>query len=216
MSGAEVPLVVGLISGIISIVDATKKVYDAVKDKDRLPVAFREVAIRLPIVYDTLEATGKYIEKHPADGCLIENLIKSCDTRAKLLRDIFEKVAAPEKGKDSRADRYLKAVRVMGKGARVESLVKGILEDLQLLVGNHLVHVTSDEQNQALAASIKDVSDIEPSIPDEALSETSNSFYQSGGGNMFNTFGGKNQYYLGGGNQFQGQNLYFGEAFQKK
>jgi hypothetical protein len=46
--------VIGLISGILSIIDAAKRVYDAAKDATHLPKAFREVAQRLPLVHNTL------------------------------------------------------------------------------------------------------------------------------------------------------------------
>lgn len=55
MSAADAAsLVVGLISGIIAIIDATKQVYDAAKDQHGLPAAFREVAQRLLLVQDIL------------------------------------------------------------------------------------------------------------------------------------------------------------------
>lgn len=75
-------------------------------------MSFREVASRLPIVYDTLEATRKYIQKHPANGSSdgLKSTIEACETRANHLRDIFEKAAPPDKEIDSPADRYLKAV----------------------------------------------------------------------------------------------------------
>jgi hypothetical protein len=50
MSGAEAILVLRVISSIISIIDGTKQVYDAAKNVQGLPGAFREVAARLLIV----------------------------------------------------------------------------------------------------------------------------------------------------------------------
>jgi hypothetical protein len=40
MSGAEAALILGLVSGIITLIDATKTVYDAVKDQHGLPLPF--------------------------------------------------------------------------------------------------------------------------------------------------------------------------------
>jgi hypothetical protein len=74
----------------------------------------------------------------------------------------------------------------------------------------------SEEQMQALATAMNEVSDIEPSIPGEALSGNGNFFNQSGGGQIFNIFGEENQYNLGSGSQFQRENLYFGETFKQK
>lgn len=56
MSGAEAAFVVGLISGVISIIDATKTVYDAAKGAKGQPEAFRQVAVRLPLVIDILRS----------------------------------------------------------------------------------------------------------------------------------------------------------------
>jgi hypothetical protein len=41
MSGAEAAFVIGLILSVISIIEATKTVYDAVKDAKGQPEAFR-------------------------------------------------------------------------------------------------------------------------------------------------------------------------------
>ena len=56
MSGAEAGFVVGLISGVISIIEATKTVYDAAKDAKGQPEAFRQVAVRLPLVIEILHS----------------------------------------------------------------------------------------------------------------------------------------------------------------
>ena len=48
----EAGTVIGLISGVISIIEATKAVYDAAKDAKGQPEAFRQVAARLPLVND--------------------------------------------------------------------------------------------------------------------------------------------------------------------
>jgi hypothetical protein len=50
MSGAEAGLVIGLISGLLQLLDTAKKVYDAAQDAKGLPKAFREVAERIPLV----------------------------------------------------------------------------------------------------------------------------------------------------------------------
>lgn len=46
MSGAEGIAVLGVIASIITIIDGTKKVYDAATNPQGLPEAFREVANR--------------------------------------------------------------------------------------------------------------------------------------------------------------------------
>lgn len=216
MSGAEVSLVIGLISGVISIISATKSTYDAVKDKEGLPEAFRDVARRLPIVQETLDAAQAHIQGNQSNKTSegVKAIIKACESKAEKLRELFQKVAPQEE--DSRADRYLKAVRNMGKGGRVEVLMKGILEDVQLLAGNGVMNLASEAQIRALKTAIEEISTLKPSIADEEFPDSSNVFNQYGGGHMFNAIGGKNLYNLGDGNQFQGENLYFGEIFKQK
>jgi uncharacterized membrane protein len=68
MSGAEAIAVLGLISSIISIVDGTKKVYDAATNARGLPQAFREVADRLPIVKNILDSAKQHIEEGKVRG----------------------------------------------------------------------------------------------------------------------------------------------------
>jgi len=213
MSGAEAAVVIGFISGIISIVTAIKQTYDAVNDKDGLPEAFREVAGRLPVVHDTLEAAKAQIQVNESNAISegVTGIIKACDRKAEKLKEIFQKICP--QGEDSRAERYLKVVRGMGKGGRVEDLMRGILEDLQLLAGNRVIHLASE--GKALSAAIKDISALKPSISDEELPETGNNYNQYGDGHMFNTLGGKNLWNFGDGNQFQGENQYFGEIFKQ-
>jgi hypothetical protein len=47
------------------------------------------------------------------------------------LDDLFNKVIPKENA--SRVERYFKAAKTLGKGGKVEGLMKGILEDIQLL-----------------------------------------------------------------------------------
>ena len=50
----EAGTIVGLISGVILIIEATKTIYDAAKDAKGQPEAFRQVAARLPLVRELL------------------------------------------------------------------------------------------------------------------------------------------------------------------
>ncbi|KAH8749773.1 hypothetical protein F5882DRAFT_81723 [Hyaloscypha sp. PMI_1271] len=56
MSGAEAGFVISLIASVITIVDATKKVYNAAKDAKGQPEAFRQIAARLPLVIEILRS----------------------------------------------------------------------------------------------------------------------------------------------------------------
>lgn len=62
MSGVgEASLVLGIISSIISIIDATNQVYQAVKDEAGLPTNFKKSATKLPLISKLLEDAERYI-----------------------------------------------------------------------------------------------------------------------------------------------------------
>ncbi len=133
MSGAEFVRVAGVISSIIAIVDGIKQIVDAAAEAEGLPKAFRQASIKLPIISDILEAA-----KHNFDTDNISSVEKSvtlvfngCQDKWNTLNGLFEKVIPKDKA--SRVERYYSAVKTLGKGGKVESLIKGMLEDIQLL-----------------------------------------------------------------------------------
>ncbi|KAL2046478.1 hypothetical protein ABVK25_011833 [Lepraria finkii] len=58
----EAGTVIGLISAVISIIEATKTVYDAAKDAKGQPKAFRQVVARLPLVNEILKSAKERIQ----------------------------------------------------------------------------------------------------------------------------------------------------------
>ncbi|KAK4663221.1 NACHT and WD40-domain containing NOD-like receptor 3 [Podospora pseudopauciseta] len=82
MSGAEV---IGIISGIIAIVDATAKVYNAANDALGLPEAFRDIVTRLPLVRKTLQTVSRNLNNTNPDEeyCkAIKPVLERCENRA--------------------------------------------------------------------------------------------------------------------------------------
>jgi hypothetical protein len=62
MSGVgEAGLVLGIISSIISIIDATKQVYEAAEDEAGLPTNFKKSATKLPLISKLLEDAERYM-----------------------------------------------------------------------------------------------------------------------------------------------------------
>lgn len=133
MSGIEAAgLALGIISAIISIIDATHQVYEAVKDEAGLPTNFKRSATKLPLISKLLEDAERYVKAaDEATRAAFTPTLEDCKSQAIQLQELFNKVM-PEVGK-SRWNRYVKAARTIGKGDRVENLVEGILDDLQLL-----------------------------------------------------------------------------------
>jgi len=169
MSGAEAGFVVGLISSVISIIEATKTVYDAAKDAKGQSEAFRQVAARLPLVIEILrsaEERASALDETVLEA--LEHTLESCKAKAESLKKIFQKVI--RKDDDKWYDRYKKAVGTLGKGDRVECLMEGILKDIQVLVCEKLMGTTTDTQIKELEDAINEMNEMPPSLPDEARS----------------------------------------------
>jgi hypothetical protein len=195
MSGAEASLVIGLISAIISIIDTTKKVYDAAENVSGLPQAFHEVAQRLPIVQDTLkiaeaDVRARNLNKEQSD--IKKGILEACKDKATRLEGIFQKVMPAADA--SRIDRYYKAVRILGKGKAVEDLMKGLLVDMQLLAGNQVGGLS-----EAIAELSSVAPSVLPSIPDHAPDTHTNTGsgpqnIHEGSGNLNSNSGSGRQY----------------------
>ena len=111
---------------------------------------------------------------------------------------------------DSRWDRYVKAARIIGKGGRVEELVKGILDHLQLMAMN-FPEVTTPRSKEQLVKAIEDVSNMEPSLPNGFEDAPAFAHYGSGAQNINTGTGTQNNnstvhQNTGPGNQFVGTN----------
>ncbi len=144
MPGAEAIAVIGLIAAVIDIVQATKKVYDAANDATGLPEAFREVAKNLPLVEDTLRLVKDSVDEKTCT--VINPVIKTCEVKAGSLKKLFDEVVPKEGAK--RMERYVKALRSLGKGSRVEDLMGEILEELQLLAARRVFNLQQHRQGQ--------------------------------------------------------------------
>lgn len=199
MSGAEAITVLGVISSIIAIVDQIKKVYDASIDRQGLPAAFREAAGRLPIVGNTLESA----KDGRAEEAGVMQIVEACRLKAQNLDDLFQKSIPGDEA--SSRERYWKAVKALGKGNKVEDLMKGILEDVQLLSCEHGMRFATLSQQTQISQAITDVSAIPASVPEHIFQEPGFAANNFGPGPQANAPGGKiamdnaKQYDSGGG-----------------
>jgi len=200
MSGAEV---IGLISGTIAIINAVTKVYDAVTDASGLPEAFRDVAQRLPLIKDTLQTALAHLNTSSRDNRFYQAMmpvVDGCKDKATRLEKIFLKVIP--QADSPRSERYVLAVRTLGKGSRVESLMKGMLEDLQLLAGNRMMKLATEAQLGELAKAAEEVSAIPPSLLVEDPASGIHNYgsgpqnVNTGSGSQLNNNGG--QLFVGG------------------
>jgi hypothetical protein len=212
MSGAEASLVLGIVSSIITIIDKAKDVFDAVKDAKGQPEAFREVAGRLPIVQGILVAAEKRIKEDDVgeESCKeVEPTVKACKSKAKKLQDIFKK-ALPGPGA-STMERYIKAVKMLGKENKVESLMKGILEDIQLLTSHQILFDMTTDQEEQLGKALADVSALEPSIPEQLLQDSAFTNILYGDGSQYNSNAGHQYINPGSGKQFNAETIHYGK-----
>ena len=205
MSGAEAFAVLGLIASIISIVDGTRKVYDAATNAQGLPEAFCKVSGRLPIVENILGSTYQYIKggKLNNDACKgVEQVAKACEENAKKLEELFHKTIPGDDA--SRLTRYIKAVKVVGKGGKVENLMKELLEGVQLLACERGMKTATEAQQEQIKEAIKEVSALLPSVPEHEFQETGFTNTNYGPGTQNNAQGeniaqGSARQYISGG-----------------
>jgi hypothetical protein len=187
MSGAEAILILGVISSIIAIVDETKKVYDAATNTAGLPEAFREVAGRLPIVRNILDSAKQHIDDGNVNevSCKgVKDVITACEKKATKLDELFREAIPADSASDLK--RYYKAVKACGKGNEVENLMKGMLEDVQLLACEHGIKTASKAQQEQIAKAIIEVSAVSPSVPEHVFQETGFTAHNSGPGTQTN------------------------------
>jgi hypothetical protein len=218
MSGAEFIAVTSVISSIIAIVDGIKQVVDAASEVEGLPKAFRQASNKLLLISDILDATTRNFETDNVSGVekSVTLVVNGCKNKWKTLKDLFDKVIPEEEA--SRVERYYRAVKTLGKGGKVESLMKGMLEDIQLLANIKTITTTNIEkdistataaQEEKVAKAIKDVAAWQSSVPDDVFQEEAYTFNNVGTGQYIalgnakqNISGGESrQYNSSGGSQ---------------
>jgi len=165
MSGAEL---IGAISGIVAILDATIKLYSAVKDASGLPSNIHTAAGRLPLVLETLQTARRGIKSNATasdDSCVAMMLVlDSCEKKARSLQKIFRLLAPIPSSGTSASRRVATALRSLSKGKKIDELMKGIMEDIQLLAGNHALSSHARDQMRDLHVRVEQSSFVSSSI----------------------------------------------------
>lgn len=201
MSGFEV---IGAIGAVAGIIDGSIKVWSTARKDLKLGKTFETVANRLPILRDTFQTCYEHLK--PLEASLptdtaegLSKTIQSCDSKAKKLRTIFEETIAGEN--DQWYEKYRKVVRRLGKGSKVEELMKSISEDAQNLVNYHAVKSASPELCTKLEEIVTEMKSAEPSLPSDDL-----------GSDTFNTEGGQQYNNTGSGTQYNSLNTGSGDT----
>ncbi len=198
MSGvAEASAIIGIIAGVVALVDAIIKICDAAGDTEGLPAAFREVAQRLPLVQDTLRIVEAQLRKNPGDQATrdaIRGSIDNAKIKAEQLQVIFNKCVPVENSQ--RYVRYIMALRSLGKGYKVETLMKDLLGILQDIANSHTMRAATHDQVEKLAEALEAVDAVSPSVPDELIEESSimSRNVHNGQGDIYSANGQAEQY----------------------
>ncbi|RSL75455.1 hypothetical protein CEP52_014049 [Fusarium oligoseptatum] len=148
--------VTGVISAIITIVEASIKIYRTAADASDLPHSFSDAASRLPLIQDTLKlAADGLVEDamEPESHAPLSTVLEKCTDRAAVLLDIFQTVIIPAEA--TRAERYIRALRTIPQAEKVEILMNGIMSDLQLLATNYTVKAATRKQMERLISKIE-------------------------------------------------------------
>lgn len=142
----------GLISGIIAVIDASIQLYKAVDNVSGLPRSFRDVADRLPAILHTLEAARYWLAEEEEDACMLSTdqyialstMLKSCRNKTIAIQKILQSVIPDTNA--SLIMRCVKAIKAISSTNTVDSLMQGILHDLQVLTANRAVNTASRSQ----------------------------------------------------------------------
>lgn len=218
MSGAEL---IGIISGIVSIAEASVKIYHAVDDASGLPKSFHDVVARLPLVQSTLEAAAAGIagEEEAGDNpasaqsrAALTKVLESCKDKAAALSKVLQAVMPTAGAK--RMERYFKALKTIPNADKVENLMDGILRDLQVLTVNQAVNAPMRLQIKQL---IEAIDRLQVERPDDRSRAPAVTLYSSGSGSQYVHSGRGDQNMVSGyGVQINGTSpgtFYFGRTY---
>ncbi|THC90379.1 hypothetical protein EYZ11_010160 [Aspergillus tanneri] len=176
-----------------------------INNADDLPKAFNEVAVRVPLVIQTLTVVKSHVqgEEREEKFCQdVKHSVDECNGRALRLKEIFSKVLQPND--TPRMERYRSAAR--GRDGQVEVLMKLMLENM-LTIAKYLaiLGLTTVQVNE-LEVAIQDISALPSSLPEEGIPY---SFYNYGLGHQnVNTGTGDQNNNTGAGYQFNGNSFF--------
>ena len=181
MSGAEVGLVLGLVTGAITCFHTAYQIYEAAHNAKGLPESFQVTAEQIPLVLRTLKLVEQNVRANAVDKDAIkaaEPVLKRCKDNANTLEAIFEKAIS---SKDTpRLDRYTMAFEMQRKRSKVRKSMELVMADLELL-SQHQVFQDANALKEIRAA----VTELEQ-ISEE---EDSGRFVHKGKGNQVNNTG---------------------------
>ncbi|KAJ9492529.1 hypothetical protein VN97_g715 [Penicillium thymicola] len=170
----------------ITVIETSIKIYDSAQRDINLSKTFEVVRRRLPVIIHTLAICKSNLDLQggsiPEDVCqALDKSLDVCEVKALNLRGIFEKIIPGES--NTRNQRYLKLLRRLGKGNKVEEIMLGLTEEVQLIVNHDVVRSADQHQNAELENIVQEMKSIVSLVSDEKGIEMS---FTSGGGAQTN------------------------------
>ncbi|KAJ5911128.1 uncharacterized protein N7473_000431 [Penicillium subrubescens] len=145
-----------------------------------------EVNKLLPLVEQTLRDAKKF--KSSDEAKVLGTVLYSCDEKADKLLEIFKKIA--KNSKDQYDSSVYRAIVIKQGKNRIETLMDGILEDLEALVSHHIFPAETQMQTKPLADAREELAKASLSLADSDLAEQPNSANQTSDNNrQYNLFG---------------------------
>ncbi|KAL4935205.1 hypothetical protein BDV06DRAFT_133555 [Aspergillus oleicola] len=166
--------VIGGISTVISLLDASIELFKSTQKDFKLSEMVETVGRQLPIMRNTLEGCYTHLQSRrdtiPEDVAeALEKILDACETKANNMKKIFAKIIPDES--NSWQKRYLAILRRLGKGNKVEELMRAITEDIQIIVNHDAVRSADSEQNSQLEQILEELKSLDSSVPQEDQSD---------------------------------------------
>ncbi|RAQ59958.1 kinesin light chain [Aspergillus flavus] len=200
MSGVEL---LGVLSAVITVLDATTTLYQRARKDIRLSETFEVAARRLPVLLHILQTFKSTLEplkdSLSSDVCeALEETLNSCEEKARRLSEIFTKVLSGPTDSVSWRQRYSKIVHRLGQRNKVDLLMIAITQDVQLLVNCESIGSVTPSQNTELETILNEMKDhCDTTLLEDGFSL---SFHSSGAQNN-NVNSGNGQLNTGNGQQ---------------
>lgn len=178
------------IEGLIEVTEGIAEAYNPIKDLRGLPEAFQEVNKLLPLVEQTLRDVESPAKKFNSsdEAKALETVLYGYNEKAGKLLEIFMKIA--KNSRDQYDSSVYRAIVIKQGKHRVETLMDGILEDLEALVSHHIFPAEIQMQIEPLADARKELAKAPPSLADSNLAEQPSTANQYGDNNrQYNLFG---------------------------
>jgi hypothetical protein len=203
----------------MTIVQAISSTYKEIQHLRGLPHEFSQVNQTLLVAQDTLylvhdQLRGQALDESSRND--LQPLVSGCEEKAKMLQDIFDNVEKGVKNtKDgSVLDFYRTFLLRLGKAHRVETLMQGVLRDLNVLGINQLFKTATQSQVVRLEEAVQQLSSVESSVPDSefggSITNTQNIGSGGTGHQVVNNGGEKSKFHYASGHMYVADTMKFG------